>query len=290
MPADVLAAHGAVSAETASAMASGVRARLGADVAVSVTGVAGPGGGTEEKPVGLVYLCASGPGGELARDFRITGDRETVRRRATVGRAPSPARTRHRLVSRHVTRFALAWPGVNAFASSALCSCPTRRSKASCAGRPQSSAGGRIVPAGNLHITLAFLGSQGAGELPAIAAALSDAAAGAGELRFRLRGYRETRSVGMLTFDDEGGRGAALAGRLFDALEAIGAYRREARPWLPHLTVLRFRERPRLRAALPEHRRGRAVRRCCFHFPAAPGWGAVRRTRSGSTRGRTVGG
>jgi len=50
-----------------------------------VTGIAGPGGGTPEKPVGLVYLCASGPGAELARDFRVAGDRETVRRRATVG-------------------------------------------------------------------------------------------------------------------------------------------------------------------------------------------------------------
>ena len=56
----------------------------------------------------------------------------------------------------------------------------------------------------------------------------------------------------MLTFDDEDGRGAALAGRLGEALEALGLYRREARPWLPHLTVLRFRERPRLRPPLPE--------------------------------------
>jgi nicotinamide-nucleotide amidase len=85
VPAATLEAHGAVSAETASAMARGVRGRLGADVAVSVTGIAGPGGGTPEKPVGLVYLCASGPRGELGRHFQITGDRETVRRRATVG-------------------------------------------------------------------------------------------------------------------------------------------------------------------------------------------------------------
>ena len=82
--ASVLATHGAVSAETASAMAQGARARLGADVAVAVTGIAGPGGGTPEKPVGLVYLCAAGPGGESARDFVVTGDRESVRVRATV--------------------------------------------------------------------------------------------------------------------------------------------------------------------------------------------------------------
>ncbi len=84
VPAEVLATYGAVSAETATAMARGARTRLGADVAVSVTGIAGPGGGSAEKPVGLVYLCASGPEGERSRDFVVSGDRETVRRRATV--------------------------------------------------------------------------------------------------------------------------------------------------------------------------------------------------------------
>ena len=112
--------------------------------------------------------------------------------------------------------------------------------------------GGRIVPPENLHLTLAFLGSQAARDAPAIAAALRDAAREARGLRFRLRGYLETRSVGMLTFDDEDGRGAALAARLGESLEALGLYRRESRPWLPHLTVLRFRERPRLHPPLPE--------------------------------------
>jgi nicotinamide-nucleotide amidase len=84
VPAAVLEAHGAVSAEAASAMARGARERLGAGVAVSVTGIAGPGGGSPEKPVGLVYLCASGAGGELSQDFVVPGDRETVRGRATV--------------------------------------------------------------------------------------------------------------------------------------------------------------------------------------------------------------
>ena len=80
---ETLAAHGAVSAETASAMALGAKESLGADVAVSVTGIAGPGGGTPEKPVGLVYLHASGRGAELARELNLPGDREAVRRRAT---------------------------------------------------------------------------------------------------------------------------------------------------------------------------------------------------------------
>ena len=64
MPAATLAAHGAVSAETAAAMADGARTALGADVAVAVTGVAGPGGGTDEKPVGLVHVAAIRPDGE----------------------------------------------------------------------------------------------------------------------------------------------------------------------------------------------------------------------------------
>jgi nicotinamide-nucleotide amidase len=81
---EILAEHGAVSAETAAAMAAGARAALGADVAVAVTGIAGPDGGTEEKPVGLVFLHATGPEGELARRLDLPGDRETIRKRATV--------------------------------------------------------------------------------------------------------------------------------------------------------------------------------------------------------------
>lgn len=81
--AEILEKHGAVSAETAQAMATGARKSVGADVAVAVTGVAGPDGGTPEKPVGLVYLHASGPRGKRGRQLRLAGDREAIRRRAT---------------------------------------------------------------------------------------------------------------------------------------------------------------------------------------------------------------
>jgi nicotinamide-nucleotide amidase len=84
VPPEVLAAHGAVSAETAAAMAHGARSALGVDVAVAITGVAGPGGGSEEKPVGLVHLHAVGPSGERGRKLDLPGDRETIRLRATV--------------------------------------------------------------------------------------------------------------------------------------------------------------------------------------------------------------
>jgi nicotinamide-nucleotide amidase len=84
VPEDVLREHGAVSAETAAAMARGARDRLGADVAVSVTGVAGPDGGTEEKPVGLVFLHVSGPMGDRALRLDFPADRPTIRGRAAV--------------------------------------------------------------------------------------------------------------------------------------------------------------------------------------------------------------
>jgi nicotinamide-nucleotide amidase len=84
VPAEVLEAHGAVSAETASAMAAGARERLGADVAVAVTGVAGPGGGTADKPVGLVYLHAQAPEGGQGLEFSFPGDRDTIRTRSAV--------------------------------------------------------------------------------------------------------------------------------------------------------------------------------------------------------------
>ncbi len=84
VPEEVLATHGAVSAETAAAMAAGIRARLGADVGVAVTGIAGPGGGTPEKPVGLVFLHASGPDGEEPLRFEFPGERDWIRARSAV--------------------------------------------------------------------------------------------------------------------------------------------------------------------------------------------------------------
>jgi nicotinamide-nucleotide amidase len=84
VPAAVLERHGAVSAETAAAMAAGARERLGVDLAIAVTGIAGPDGGSEEKPVGLVYLHVEGPDVSRSTDFVFPGDRASVRRRASV--------------------------------------------------------------------------------------------------------------------------------------------------------------------------------------------------------------
>jgi nicotinamide-nucleotide amidase len=79
---EVLAAHGAVSEPVASAMAEGVRLRLGADVGVGLTGIAGPTGGSPEKPVGTVVVAVSGPAA-VARTFKFPGDRHMVRQFST---------------------------------------------------------------------------------------------------------------------------------------------------------------------------------------------------------------
>jgi len=84
VPAEMLETHGAVSAETAAAMAEGVRRALGTTYGTSTTGVAGPGGGTPEKPVGTVYIGVSGPKGTVVERLNVKGDRMTVRLYSTM--------------------------------------------------------------------------------------------------------------------------------------------------------------------------------------------------------------
>jgi nicotinamide-nucleotide amidase len=84
VPADVLERHGAVSPETAAAMADGAIARFNAELGCGVTGIAGPEGGSEEKPVGYVCVCVKrADGGEISRDPVLPGDRAEIRDRAT---------------------------------------------------------------------------------------------------------------------------------------------------------------------------------------------------------------
>jgi nicotinamide-nucleotide amidase len=82
VPPEILAEHGAVSEPVARAMAEGVRRTLGSDYGVGITGVAGPGGGSEEKPVGTVHVAVAGPGDDdvYHRKLRLPGDRDRVRR------------------------------------------------------------------------------------------------------------------------------------------------------------------------------------------------------------------
>ena len=111
---------------------------------------------------------------------------------------------------------------------------------------------GRSVPPGNLHVPLAFLGNRPAGERPAVLGVLEESAGEAAPAALEVVRWRETRSVGMLALRDPGGDSVRLAERLHGRLGALGLYGPEARPWLPHVTVLRFRERPRLRPPVPE--------------------------------------
>jgi 2'-5' RNA ligase len=111
---------------------------------------------------------------------------------------------------------------------------------------------GRLVPREHLHVTLAFLGHRPAAELPGITAALRESAAGARPIRLLPERYRETRSVGMVVLKDLEGSATRLAEDLFGRLERLGVYERERRPWLPHVTVLRFKRAPRLKPSLPE--------------------------------------
>ena len=85
VPAELLAAHGAVSAQVARAMASGVRASFGTDLAVAVTGIAGPDGGSESKPVGLTYLAVADDRGVDVRRVVWAGDRAANKRSSAVG-------------------------------------------------------------------------------------------------------------------------------------------------------------------------------------------------------------
>ncbi|MFL5779612.1 MAG: CinA family protein [Chloroflexota bacterium] len=103
VPAEMLAAHGAVSAQVAKAMASGARSRFGTDLAVAVTGIAGPDGGSEAKPVGLTYVAVAGVDRVEVRRFVWDGDRgankrssaraalELLLERAEAAPAPTPS-------------------------------------------------------------------------------------------------------------------------------------------------------------------------------------------------------
>jgi len=82
VPEGVFVRHGAVSREAAAAMAAGGRLRFGTDLCLAITGIAGPGGGTIEKPVGTVFIAASTPTNARTERFSFEGDREQVRQAA----------------------------------------------------------------------------------------------------------------------------------------------------------------------------------------------------------------
>lgn len=84
VPSDLIAEFGAVSRQTAVALADGVRRRSGSDHSISITGIAGPDGGLPDKPVGTVWIAVSGPRGTVARQYRFDGPRDSIRSAAVV--------------------------------------------------------------------------------------------------------------------------------------------------------------------------------------------------------------
>ena len=84
VPEEIIAEHGAVSPETASAMAKGIRKSTGADIGLGITGIAGPGGGTPDKPVGLVYIAVDGSHGTIVKKNIFAGQRDGIRQRSSL--------------------------------------------------------------------------------------------------------------------------------------------------------------------------------------------------------------
>jgi RNA 2',3'-cyclic 3'-phosphodiesterase len=132
---------------------------------------------------------------------------------------------------------------------------------------------GRVVPPENLHVTLAFLGHRPAGEVPAVVDALRAASSAAGPVELRPVRYRETRSVGMIILDDVHGTATTLADDLGERLERLGAYRRGPRPWLPHVTVWRFKQRAGLAPEVTNIRSVHVVRSALYRSSLATGSG-----------------
>lgn len=130
---------------------------------------------------------------------------------------------------------------------------------------------GRLVRPDDLHVTLAFLGARPAAEVPALVAELRAASRDAAPADLRPLRYRETRSVGMIVLEDASGTATALAADLQGRLERLGAYRRERRPWLPHVTVTRFLERAGARPALTNMRSIHVVRSALYRSHLGPG-------------------
>jgi 2'-5' RNA ligase len=109
----------------------------------------------------------------------------------------------------------------------------------------------RRVPRDHVHVTVAFLGAQPVAAVPGIVAVLRDTVGASEPPELAIDRWRETRSVGMIVLRDITGAATRLAEAVHGGLEELGVYRREKRRWLPHVTLCRFREPPRLQPPLP---------------------------------------
>ena len=248
VPTAVLQEHGAVSAEAAASMAHGVRERLGVDVGVAVTGVAGTGrrftreaGRARVRARGRARRGEGRPHGTARRprhDPRARDCSLAPPRPAVVGESAHLGVSSPATVGEHDRiRLFLALE-VPEEVVDELRAWSTRHLTS---GRPVES----------FHVTLAFLGGQPPRVLPSILDELRRETTATEPFSLEPARYRETRSVGMLVLADPSGRATSLAERLQTSLERLGLYAPERRPWLPHITVVRFRERPKLSPPIP---------------------------------------
>ena len=251
---------------------------LGADLAIADTGIAGPGGGTPEKPVGLVFLAVDGPGGAHTTRLQLPGDRETVRARATALALHTLRRELSRSTRRGLRTGARVEGDERLRLFCALLLPPAAVDglvawqTAELAPRGEKL---RLVSPENLHVTLAFLGSTPAARAGEVAEALREACAGRERPLFAVGRYRETRSVAMIALTDEGGRGERHRGC---ALRRPRTARSLPAGRAPLASARHDRALSRPPAAQPvasRARRGRSVRRGRDDFSSASGRRAV---------------
>ena len=244
VPAALIEAHGAVSPEVATALAAGARSRLGADIGIGITGIAGPGGGTpDEAGRHRLPLASRRADDAEERTVRLPGGRADVRDRTTT-------------VALHMLRALLLRARR---AATRRRSRPLRRARppgarardalaaVGAAADPERLAAGRAEA---LHVTLAFLGSRPPADVAAIAADRRRRRRPAPRARARRVLLLPPRRARVLTvaLDDPDGTLAALQARVSGALAAAGVYTPEKRPFRPHVTVARLRPRARRRA------------------------------------------
>ena len=265
VPAELIASVGAVSPEVAAALADGARARFGADVGIGITGIAGPGGGTPEKPVGMVCVCVS----ERRRSDRAHSaaagrPRHHPRSHDHGGDAPAPATAARGRGSRGGVTGAPpesspAAPGPDHLRLFVALELPQPARDALVAFRDAAADPDvwRPVAPDALHLTLAFLGRRPATDLVAIDEVLYASVGAAPRLALGEALLLPPRRARVLcaSLEDLDGTLGDLQSRVSAGLAAAGVYTPETRPFRAHATVARLRPRaraPRAVEAAPE--------------------------------------